>query len=156
ILKAHSRALFAWRSSGLSSGQRYHFIAGWLPWLADGFNLLFNVAALGWVVAMVTAPELFDPPLMMFSVLPLSLFSFKLVKLVHLYRNCVGANLRQTVAAALAGLALAHTIGVATVRGFLTRQEAFFRTPKQGQRQAWVHVVSAAREETLMLAALWL
>ena len=156
ILKAHSRALFAWRGSGLSSGQRYHFVAGWLPWLADGFNLLFNVAALGWVVAMVTAPELFDPPLMMFSVLPLSLFSFKLVKLVHLYRNCVGANLRQTVAAALAGLALAHTIGVATVRGFLTRQEAFFRTPKQGQRQAWVHVVSAVREETLMLAALWL
>jgi len=156
ILKAHARSLFAWSSSGLSSGQRYHFIAGWLPWLADGFNLLFNIAALGWVVAMVTAPEVFDPPLMMFSVLPLSLFSFKLLKLVHLYRECVGANLRQTVAAALAGLALAHTIGVATVRGLLTRHEPFFRTPKQRQRQALVRAVSDAREEILMMVALWL
>ena len=46
---------------------------------------------------------------MMFSVLPLSLFAFKLVKLVHLYASRVGANIRQTLAAALAGLALSHT-----------------------------------------------
>jgi len=156
ILKAHARALFGARASGLSSGQRYHFVAGWLPWVADGFNLLFNLAALGWSVAMVAAPQIFDPPLMMFSVLPLSLFTFKLVKLVHLYRKCVGANLRQTLAAALAGLALAHTIGVATVRGLLTRHEPFFRTPKQRQRQALSRALSAAREEILMMMALWL
>jgi len=89
-------------------------------------------------------------------VLPLSLFTFKLVKLVHLYRKCVGANLRQTLAAALAGLALAHTIGVATVRGLLTRHEPFFRTPKQRQRQALSRALSAAREEILMMMALWL
>jgi cellulose synthase/poly-beta-1,6-N-acetylglucosamine synthase-like glycosyltransferase len=156
ILKAHARALFGARGSGLSSGQRYHFVAGWLPWVADGFNLLFNIAALGWSVAMVAAPQIFDPPLMMFSVLPLSLFTFKLVKLAHLYRECVGANLRQTLAAALAGLALAHTIGVATVRGLLTRHEPFFRTPKQSQRQALLRALSAAREEILMMMALWL
>jgi hypothetical protein len=91
---------------------------------------------------------------MMFSVLPLSLFTFKLVKLVHLYRTRVGANFRQTVAAALAGLALAHTIGVATVRGLLTRREPFFRTPKQGQRQALVRALAAAREELVLMIAL--
>ena len=152
---ARARAV-RWRGSGLTAGQRYHFIAGWLPWVADGFNLLFNLAALAWSVAMVTAPQIFDPPMLMFSVLPLSLFTFKLVKLVHLYRECVGANLRQTLAAALAGLALAHTIGVATVRGLLTRHEPFFRTPKQSQRQALLRALAAAREEILMMAALWL
>ena len=38
-------------------GQRYHFIAGWLPWIADGCNMLFNLAALGWSAAMVWAPH---------------------------------------------------------------------------------------------------
>jgi len=33
-------------------------------------------------------------------VLPLSLFAFKLVKMVHLYRARVGANVRQALAAA--------------------------------------------------------
>jgi hypothetical protein len=88
-------------------------------------------------------------------VLPLSLFTFKLVKLVHLYTHRVGVNLRQTLAAALAGLALAHTIGRAMLKGLLTRSEPFFRTPKQGSRQRLLGAINAAREETLMMLALW-
>src|SRR5579862_9375278 len=98
ILKAHARALFL-EGGPLSPGQRYHFIAGWLPWIADGCNMLFNLAALGWSVAMVWAPQSIDPPLVLYSVLPLSLFTFKLAKLVHLYHVRVGASLRQTLAA---------------------------------------------------------
>ncbi len=157
ILKAHSRALLSWRSIRTELRPAISLHRGLAAVARGRFqSAVQSSRRSGWVVAMVTAPELFDPPLMMFSVLPLSLFSFKLIKLVHLYRNCVGANLRQTIAAALAGLALAHTIGVATVRGLLTRHEPFFRTPKQGQRQAWVRAVSAAREEILMMTALWL
>jgi hypothetical protein len=154
ILKAHRRVLFGGKPSGLDEGQRYHFIAGWLPWLADGVNLLFNFAALGWSTAIIAAPDKIDPPLLMFSVLPLSLFVFKIVKLVHLYRSQVGANIRQTLAAAIAGLALAHTIGLAVVKGALTRREPFFRTPKQAGRQALWQAFCAAREETLMLIAM--
>jgi len=89
-------------TSALTAGQRYHFVAGWLPWIADGFNLTFNLAALCWSAAMVYAPNKVDPPLMLFSFLPLALFTFKLAKLVHLYTMRGGANLRQTFAAALA------------------------------------------------------
>ena len=156
ILKAHWGFLTSSHRNQLAPGQRYHFVAGWLPWLADGFNLLFNFAALGWSIAMITSPTKIDPPLMMFSVLPLSLFVFKLVKLVHLYRSAVGANVRQTIAAAVAGLALAHTIGFATVKGLLTRNEPFFRTPKNANRQGLRQAFGAAREETLMLVALLL
>jgi exo-beta-1,3-glucanase (GH17 family)/cellulose synthase/poly-beta-1,6-N-acetylglucosamine synthase-like glycosyltransferase len=155
ILKAHARALFL-EGGPLSAGQRYHFIAGWLPWVADGCNLLFNLAALGWSAAMVWAPRQIDPPLVMYSVLPLSLFTFKLAKLVHLYRVRVGANLRQTVAAAIAGLALTHTIGVAAVKGLLTRREPFFRTPKQGRAAGLWHALGAAREEAVMMLGLLL
>ena len=62
---------------------------------------------------MVTVPADIDPPMLVFSALPLALFTFKIAKLVHLYRTRVGANFRQTLAAALAGLALGHTIGLA-------------------------------------------
>jgi hypothetical protein len=154
ILKAHWGFLTSSHRNQLAPGQRYHFVAGWLPWLADGFNLLFNFAALGWSIAMINSPTKIDPPLMMFSVLPLSLFAFKIVKLVHLYRSAVGANVRQTIAAAVAGLALAHTIGFAIVKGLLTRSEPFFRTPKNADRQGLRQAFGAAREETLMLLAL--
>jgi exo-beta-1,3-glucanase (GH17 family)/cellulose synthase/poly-beta-1,6-N-acetylglucosamine synthase-like glycosyltransferase len=155
ILKAHGRALFL-EGGPLSAGQRYHFVAGWLPWIADGVNLLFNVAALGWSAAMVWAPGRVDAPLVMYSVLPLSLFTFKIAKLFHLYRVRVGANLRQTFAAAIAGLALTHTIGTATVKGLVTRSEPFFRTPKRGATSGLLHALAAAREETLMMAGLLL
>jgi len=155
ILKAHARALFL-EGGPLSAGQRYHFVAGWLPWIADGSNLLFNLAALGWSAAMVWAPRSIEPPLVVYSVLPLSLFTFKLAKLIHLYHVRVGANLRQTLAAAIAGLALTHTIGTATLKGLLTRREPFFRTPKQGSALGLVRALAAAREETLMMAGLLL
>ena len=153
IIKAHARALFL-EGGPLSAGQRYHFIAGWLPWIADGCNLLFNLAALGWSAAMVWAPGRVDAPLVLYSVLPLSLFTFKLAKLVHLYHVRVGANLRQTLAAAIAGLALTHTIGRAAVKGLVTRGEPFFRTPKTGRSSGLWHALAAAREETLMMIGL--
>src|SRR5580658_2130450 len=153
IIKAHARALFL-EGGPLSAGQRYHFVAGWLPWVADGCNLLFNLAALGWSAAMVWAPGYIDPPLVMYSVLPLSLFTFKLAKLVHLYRVRVGANVRQTIAAAIAGLALTHTIGTAAVKGLVTKGEPFFRTPKRGATSGLLRALAAAREETLMMIGL--
>jgi hypothetical protein len=153
ILRSHASALFA-SNTRLSTGQRYHFIAGWLPWLADGVNLLFNIAALGWSIAMIIAPHRIDPPLVMFSALPIALFTFKLVKLAHLYVSRVGANLRQTFAAALGGLALSHTIGLAVVKGMFTHNEPFFRTPKGGQPHALSRGIASALQETLFLTAL--
>jgi exo-beta-1,3-glucanase (GH17 family)/cellulose synthase/poly-beta-1,6-N-acetylglucosamine synthase-like glycosyltransferase len=155
ILRHHATALMRPASSALTAGQRYHFIAGWLPWIADGFNLLFNIAAIGWSMAMILAPQKVDPPLMVFSVLPLSLFMFKLVKLVHLYTHRVGMNFRQTLAAAISGLALAHTIGLAVIKGIATRHEPFFRTPKQTAPHRFLSALAAAREETLLMLALW-
>ncbi len=160
ILRRHARAILprqqTGEAQGLTPGQRYHFLAGWLPWLADGVNLLFNMAALLWSLGMIVAPGAIDPPLVMFSVLPLSLFAFKAAKLIDLYRNCVGAGPRQIAAAAIAGLGVSHTVGKAVLTGLVTRNEPFFRTPKQVKRHALVEALLGAREEWLMAAALLL
>jgi len=155
IMRRHFGALVRGRDTRLTLGQRYHFLAGWLPWMADGFNLLFNAAALAWSLAMVAFPRHVQPPLVIFAVLPLSLFVFKLVKLLHLYRTRVGANLRQTIAAALAGLGLAHTIGAAMLSGLVKSDRPFFRTPKQAQRHALGQALASAREEAFLMIGMW-
>jgi exo-beta-1,3-glucanase (GH17 family)/cellulose synthase/poly-beta-1,6-N-acetylglucosamine synthase-like glycosyltransferase len=155
ILRHHTRALFSPGGSRLSLGQRYHFIAGWLPWLADGFNLLFNMAALFWSLGMILAPLRVDPPWIIFSLLPLLLVLFKSAKLVYIYKSRIGATSLQTLAGGLAGLALAHTISRAILLGFVTKGIPFFRTPKHATRQGWRQAIAVVREELLLLLGLW-
>jgi len=154
ILRHHAGQLFGLQASTLSPGQRYHFLAGWLPWIADGFNLVFNIAAVAWSLAMLFNPLQVDAPLMMFSMLPLSLFLFKLAKIIYLYRSRVKANLRQTLAAALAGLALSHTVGLATLKGLFTDNQPFVRTPKCATPSAVRQALLDVREESLLMGAL--
>jgi cellulose synthase/poly-beta-1,6-N-acetylglucosamine synthase-like glycosyltransferase len=154
ILRAHARALLSPKDDRLTSGQRYHFIAGWLPWIADGFNLIFNTAAIAWSVAMLVSPHRVEPPLVMFSLVPVAMFTFRLVKLAHLYVSRVGANVRQTVAAAIAGLALAHTIGTAVLKSLFVRSQPFLRTPKDKVDHAVGEIFRTTKQETAMLVAL--
>jgi exo-beta-1,3-glucanase (GH17 family)/cellulose synthase/poly-beta-1,6-N-acetylglucosamine synthase-like glycosyltransferase len=156
IMRRHAGKLLFGSRGRLTAGQRYHFLAGWLPWIADGINLLFNLGAIYWSLGMLAAPRHVAPPLLIFSILPLALFTFKLGKLVYLYRTRVGATTLQTLAAALAGLSLTHTIGKATLTGFFVESKPFFRTPKQAHKHALLKALGAAREEALLCMALCL
>jgi hypothetical protein len=97
-----------------------------------------------------------DPPLIIFVALPLALFCFKMIKLIHLYTTRVGASPRQTLAAALAGLALTHVIGQAMLTGLFKKDRPFFRTPKMAPAHPLTNALAAAREEVLFMLALWL
>lgn len=157
ILRHHAKELTGSTASKLTTGQRYHFIAGWLPWIADGINILFNFAALAWSIAMITMPDKIDPPLVIFSILPLSLFIFKIAKVIYLYHGVkIVSGARETVAAALSGLALSHTIAKAMWLGLFTDGRPFVRTPKMEQSVALVKALASASEETLFMLALWL
>jgi hypothetical protein len=89
-----------------------------------------------------------------FSILPLALFAFKISKQFYLYRTRVKAPLLQTLAAAAAGLSLSHTIAQAVLNGFATQDQPFYRTPKMARASALTRALAAAREEILMLLAL--
>ncbi|MEJ2612664.1 MAG: glycosyltransferase [Candidatus Thiodiazotropha sp.] len=156
IIKHHLGNLFGTRQNKLTSGQRYHFIAGWLPWFADSFNLFFNMAAIAWSTAMLLWPHDITAPLPLFAVLPMSLFVFKLLKMFFLYRRRVAATVRQSIAAALAGLALSHTIALAMAQGIWTSGLPFFRTPKRAGHSGLFRALQDAREEALFLLALTL
>ncbi len=155
IMKGHARSLFLGRGSELNRGQRYHFIAGWLPWVADGLNIFFTVGALLWSAAMIIVPQRVDPPLLIFAIPPLALFVFKVAKIVFLYQRAVGVNLKKAFCAALAGLSLSHTIAKAVLYGFFTTSIPFFRTPKMASNHGIRMALMEAREEVFIMLLLW-
>lgn len=158
IMKRHTDALLRGRGpdgSRLTRGQRYHFVAGWLPWIADGLNIFFTLGALLWSAAMIIVPKRVDPPLLIFAILPLALFAFKVGKILFLYRRTVGVDLRDSFFAALAGLSLSHTIAKAVLYGFVTRGIPFFRTPKMRSSHGLLVALAEAREEVFVMLLLW-
>jgi len=156
IMKHHIKELSGRKESKLSKGQRFHFFAGWLPWIADGANLVFTSIALMWSAGMIFYADIVDPPLIMFSLLPITLFCFKAAKVVYLYRGIqvVGSSL-QVLSATLAGLALSHTVAKAMITGLFTKDIPFFRTPKMVNTNQVFKAVMSTREETLLMLLLW-
>ena len=155
IMKGHARALFQGKDSKLTLGQRYHFIAGWLPWIADGMNIFFTVGALLWSSAMIIVPNRVDPPLLIFAIPPLALFFFKFGKIMFLYRRAVGVDLVRSFQAAVAGLALSHTIAKAVLYGTFTKTIPFIRTPKMASTHGFLVALAEAREEVFIMLLLW-
>lgn len=150
ILRGHARYLLGKIPSKLTWGQRYHFIAGWLPWLADGLNFIFSLAAILWSVGMILFPKSIDPPMIVFSLLPLSLFAFKTAKQFYLYQTHVNAGVFQSLAASVAGLALSHTISRAILSGVIKKDIPFFRTPKLAARLSFTSAMKMVYEELLL------
>jgi hypothetical protein len=154
IIRHHAKAL-QWRNqSRLTYGQRYHFIAGWLPWVADSINLIFTLAALAWSIGMLHFPRQVDPPMIILSAVPLAFFVFKMAKMFYLYRSRVKATISQTLASALAGLALSHTISKAILFGMVSKSLPFFRTPKKVEGRPFWYALQSAREEGMIALAL--
>ena len=159
ILKAHWRGLLGHTGAGqsrLTLGQRYHFLAGWLPWIGDALHLIFVLAALAWTVAMLTLPQHFSLPVALFM-LPLAVFcAAKLVIGPLLYWRRVPCTASGIVGAAIAGMGLSHAIARGVLKGFLRGTARFQITAKGGVGAARrsTNALDAVREELLLAIAL--
>jgi exo-beta-1,3-glucanase (GH17 family)/cellulose synthase/poly-beta-1,6-N-acetylglucosamine synthase-like glycosyltransferase len=155
ILRHHWRQLLPWnKASRLTPVQRYHFGAGWLPWFADSLNWAMTTMNLLWATGMLLFPRIVGTPLMVFLLPPLGAFAFKLFHVLVLYKARVRCSPVQRLGAALAGMALVHTIGRAMVAGLFTSGKPFFRTPKCEGRRPLLQGLAMADEEIFMLVAL--
>ncbi|NLD69684.1 MAG: glycosyltransferase, partial [Limnobacter sp.] len=153
ILKAHWRTLLS--GERLSAGQRFHFLTGWLSWFGDALHLVFAFAAMAWTIGIIAAPQWFSLPITLFM---LPLFGFFAVKALAgplLYLRRVDCGLRDALGAALAGMALSHSIARGVFAGLAQRRSVFEVTRKGTNKPAaamgrW-HPV---REELLLAAGL--
>ena len=163
ICKAHWRALFG--KSKLSFGQRYHFLAGWLPWIGDALHLVFVIAALLWTIGTLALPHAFPLPITLFM-LPLAAFCLgKLLIGPLLYWRRVPCSAGGIVGAAIAGMALSHAIARGVLAGLLCGAGVFRITAKGGKAapaatslagrlMRIARLFAPAREEFLLLSGL--
>jgi len=156
ILRAQAGALLGRRQSRLTRAQRYHFLAGWLPWLADGLNLLVSVVAIAWSLLMLLFPARLDVPEALYTAPALLLFTLRLAKALDLQRACVGTGFLRALQGATAGLALTYTVGRAVLSAVCHRAIPFVRTPKLAPGHSVAAALVSVRGEALLAAALLL
>ncbi|MCC7310289.1 MAG: benzoate transporter, partial [Sulfuritalea sp.] len=160
ILRRHAGALFG--DSPLRPGQRYHFIAGWLPWIGDALHLIFSLAAMAWTLGFLFAPHRFGLPTALF-VVPLAVFFLaRLVLGPLLYWRRVPCSAAGIAGAALAGMGLSHSVARGIIAGLLGRRAVFHvtrrvapaapaETPAPAGKRGWLADV---REEAALLLGL--
>jgi len=151
ILKAHWRSLVPFKPTGLTAGQKYHFVSGWLPWFADAFYLLFVAASLVWSLGMVVAPRYFSTPLAVFTLPTVGVFVAKIFHHFFLYKTRVKCTLRQRSLAAIAGMGLTYSIAWAMWQGIFTKSTPFMRTPKMANKAAFTQGFLMASEEAILM-----
>ena len=140
----------------LTFGQKYHFVTGWLPWLADAAHLTFGAASIIWSIGLLTLPKYFEFPPTAFLVPTLAVFAFKVAAGLWLYEARVKCSALEKVGAAIAGMALTHTVGRAVWQGLFTSGRPFVRTPKCENQPAFMQGLLMASEEVSLMLALWL
>jgi len=128
ILRLHAPALLG--RSPLTLAQRYHFLAGWLPWLGDALHLLFSMLMIAFSLGLVYFPNAFQPPLWLLTVPLIAFFSARLLTGPLLYARCVPCGLVDRLGAAVAGMALSHRIARGVLQGLRGRRAVFDITPK--------------------------
>ncbi|MBI2253127.1 MAG: glycosyltransferase [Proteobacteria bacterium] len=154
ILKSHWRDLMPFMGKRLEPAQRYQFLAGWLPWIADGLQISFIALALAWTVGMIVWPQYIAPPLTVYLFVTIGMFAFKVGKSFWLYAQKVPCSIWDNIGASLAGLALSYSVGKAVWRGIFTSNLPFHRTPKMENAPAALRGLVSAREETAIFLAL--
>ena len=156
ILKAHWKSLVPFKQSGLTAGQKYHFISGWLPWFADGFYLMFCLTSLFWTAGMVFAPRYFDTPLAFFILPTVGVFVAKIIHHIFLYTTRVKCGWKQRLLSAVAGMGLTYAIAWAMWQGIFTKHTPFMRTPKMAEKVGLKDAVKMTAEETSLMLAHWI
>ena len=138
---------------GLSLGQRYHFIAGWLPWIGDALQLGCTLAALLWTLAALAAPAAFGLPGLVYVMPVLVLTLARLTLTPLLYWRRVRCPAIDVLGASLAGMALSHAIARGVLAG-LVRKHAVFEVTRKGSRRGAASTLAAVREEATLALGL--
>ncbi|MBI1260726.1 MAG: glycosyltransferase [Rhizobiales bacterium] len=157
IVKHHWQALAPWsRKGGLTAAQRYYFLAGWLPWFADGLALMFTTASIGVSAWALYQPNSVALPVAAFLIPTIGSFIFKFVRSLWLYavriKDC---SFIESLGAGVAALGLTHTVAKAMLNGMITTSKPFIRTPKCEDKPPLAAAFIQVREEAVMLTLLW-
>lgn len=154
IFRRHVPSLL--RPGGLTPSQRYHYLAGWLPWFAGAAHAAFTACAIALGVGHLLAPAWDSLPFQAFAALGAASLGLKLVSGLILHRRRVSPGWRDTAGALIAELALTHAIARAVLRSAFTPRLPFRRTGKGAARAPAQRAGAAVVEEFGLFLAIWL
>ena len=152
IMKGHFRHLFG--PSRLSFGQRYHFIAGWLPWMSEALQLLGTLLSIGWTAGMLVAPTVVAPPIATMLALVFAVPVIRFVMGIGVFRLRVGTNWRDTLGAAMAAMSVIYATAEGILAGLLGKHAKFIVTAK-GKAASAGSVFAPVKRELWLTALLW-
>lgn len=153
ILKGHARDVFL-PGGPLTVFQKYHFAVGWHPWIADALNLLLAILGILWSLGILFFDFTF--PVTIFLLPVLGLFIVKIFQNIFMYMFRVRCTLKEALKAAIAGLALTHTVSIATFFGLVTKKMPFIRTPKWQKTSLRAKDIYMTRTEITLLLIMWI
>ena len=142
------------RPGRLNNVQRYHFLTGWFSWFADALHLVFTFLALGWTIAMMHWPHVFNMPLDLFLYPILGFFVCKAFFGPVLYRKRVDCSWLDVIGASVASMGLSHAIARGVFAGLTQKRGTFVVTAKGKAGGGWLGAFAPVREEGLMALAL--
>ncbi len=154
ILKRRWRWLAVGKDTKLSHGQRLQYLAGWFPWISDAAGFLFTLAAIVWTGVLAASPDTTELPSPAFLAPSLATFLFRQWRLFKLYGHGEQCSKRDRAKAALAGLALSHTVAKAVISGLFTSSRPFNRTPKCQRGPRLLRGLTMATEEITIFICL--
>jgi exo-beta-1,3-glucanase (GH17 family)/cellulose synthase/poly-beta-1,6-N-acetylglucosamine synthase-like glycosyltransferase len=117
IMKGHAASIFG--ASRLTIAQRYHFVAGWLPWLQEAIQLLVAVMCIVWTLGMMIWPRFVEPPIPGTLGLLLCTVIARVIIGAVIYRVKVHCTWRQSLEAAIASMALNYAVACGVWAGLL-------------------------------------
>ncbi len=154
ILRRFGPELLGLRKSRLRMPQKYHFLAGWMPWLADAVGFIFTLAAGVWTVTMIIFPDQFGPPIELFLIPVLVVFVLRQLRDWILYAVRVKCSLRNSLYAAIAGQSLKYTIARAVLTSVFKKNMPFQKTRKQWSFLSPFQALMTSVTETSMFLAI--
>ena len=157
ILRMHAGKLFVpGRAHKLTLTQRWCYLSGGVQWLNDPLSTAFTVLMLLGSFALLIGGDTPSPlHTGVALLLPPIFVAFSLSRFVWALRVRERCSMPQAMRALVVLLGLTWVVSMACLRGLVSRQGVFLRTPKQGGTARVADTVSIVRWE-LVLSALCL
>lgn len=151
ILRMHADKLFDPRKGGLTFAQRWGYVNGGLQWLSDPITLAFTMMLLIASTMLLLTDSLAVQPFVgaVLFVPPIFLL-FSIARFPWALRVREGTTVVEAMRALAVLLGLTWVVSLACVRGLVSRQGVFLRTPKQGGFARLSDTFAIVRWESLL------
>lgn len=134
LLRMHAAKLFnPWEKTGLTGAQRWAYVSAGLQWLNDPITLAFTALLLIGATALLAGGTIAVQPLVGAVVfVPFVFIFFAIARFLWALRIRARCSAADAIRALMVLLGLTWVVTLACVRGLVSRQGEFLRTPKQG------------------------